>query len=118
MTATTTKGETTMQQRPMEQSACVVIALLLTATLSGAARADVLKMVDQGGTAILLACPDLLPGNPHLTERLTSPSIVEFLQKFGLGLADKTQGGHGDSFFIRKTGDLFGKIGTSGLQIV
>jgi hypothetical protein len=43
-------------------------------------------------------------------DRKVDPSIRPFLTKYGLGLGGKSQGGHGDCFFIKKGGGLFDAI--------
>jgi hypothetical protein len=71
---------------------------------------QLLKMVDDGQTAILLIGPDWVPGAPHLIERALDPTIVPFLQRFKLGLALKEQGGHADTFYLKRDRGLFDRI--------
>jgi DNA-binding beta-propeller fold protein YncE len=76
------KGETTMQQRPMDQSACVVIALLLTATLSGAVRADIVLSSNDGHTVQdehkeLVAPKDVHPDTVSLIDVSHYPPTIK-----------------------------------------
>jgi Glycosyl hydrolases family 2, sugar binding domain/Glycosyl hydrolases family 2/Glycosyl hydrolases family 2, TIM barrel domain len=77
-----------------------------------ATKADeqLLKTVEDGRTAILLVGPDWVPGAPHLIERALDPTIVPFLRRFKLSLALKEQGGHADTFYVKRDRGLFDRI--------
>ncbi len=68
------------------------------------------QVLESGGTVILLACPDMVPGFPHLTYRELDPSILPFLQSHGLDLGSAEQGAHGDTYFIKPEFELFQRI--------
>ena len=71
---------------------------------------EILGFLEAGKTVLLLACGDWVIGAPRLVDRKVDPSIRPFLTKYGLGLGGKSQGGHGDCFFIKKGGGLFDAI--------
>jgi hypothetical protein len=72
---------------------------------------EVLGFLEQGKTVLLLACGDWVPGATfHLVNRKVDPSVRPFLNKFGLELASKAQGGHGDCFFVKKDSPMFERI--------
>jgi hypothetical protein len=72
---------------------------------------EVLGFLEQGKTVLLLACGDWVPGATfHLVNRKVDPSVRPFLNKFGLELASKSQGGHGDCFFVKKDTAMFERI--------
>jgi hypothetical protein len=69
-----------------------------------------LRMLDEGRTVILLIGRDWVPGAPHLIERSLDPSISPFLRRFGLRLALKQQGGHADTFYLKRSLGMFEHI--------
>ena len=71
---------------------------------------EVLGFLEKGKTVLLLACGDWITGAPRLVNRKVDPSVRPFLAKHGLDLGGKSQGGHGDCFFIKKGGRLFDRI--------
>jgi hypothetical protein len=69
-----------------------------------------LSLVAGGRTVVLLIGHDLVPGAPHLIERDLDPSIAPFLGRFGFDLALKQQGGHSDTFHLKRDLGLFDRI--------
>jgi len=72
---------------------------------------EVLGFLEKGKTVLLLVCGDWVPGATfHLVNRKVDPSVRPFLNKFGLDLGAKAQGGHGDCFFVKKDTAMFERI--------